>query len=134
VAGEPAVGRTGAFFGEAAFHRAHGFEVRVRAIVGADGVDSGELAFPIERQKTGEGGVEAEKAVEVEGSEVRGGGLISRRGEADAGADAVVAVFAVGDEEANAVGSAAEEEDHDDVAFSAIGTQLNLGEGGAESG
>ena len=103
---EPAI--FGAFHaGRAGLHVVLRIEVGAGHIGRAGGVDDGEMALVVERLEGRERRMQAEEAIEVED-------LILRN--RDAGAHGVVVLFAVGNDDVEAVGCAALEDDDEAAA------------------
>jgi hypothetical protein len=88
--------------GRAGFHEVLRVEVGAGHVGRAGGVDDGEMALIVERLEGRERGMQAEEAVEIDD-------LILRDG--DAGAHGVVVLLAIGNDDVEAVGCAALEDD-----------------------
>ena len=98
--------------GRAGLHVVLRVEVGAGRVGRARGVDDGEMALIVERLEGCERGMQAEEAIEIEHLVLRDG---------DGGAHGVVVLFAVGDDDVEAVGGAALEDDDQAAAGSGGG-------------
>ena len=115
---EPSILR-GLDAGSAGFHVVLRVEMGAGHVGRSGGMDDGEMALVIERLEGREGGMETEESIEVDD-------LVLRNG--DAGAHRVVVLFAIRDDDVEAVGGATLEDDDE----AAIGRRRALGEDGAD--
>jgi hypothetical protein len=89
--------------------------MRVSGIVGSDGVDSGQMSIFVQRQKSSEGRVQAEIAIEVKTAGASGTGPIRRRSQSYIWPGASIIVVSTRNQETESIGSTTKEKNDNDI-------------------
>ena len=131
MSGQPAACAAG-IGGKSALHRRHRLEMGTSLVAGTHRMNGGERAFVVQPFQRGQGGVEAEKSVQIDRAGRSKFTPVVRAGQADGGTQAVIIVIAMRDNDIQAV-RAATQKQHDQrvVRFRcAARPDRDIGEGG----